>query len=236
MADPEAALTREVHDALAAEFGADYAGADPVIRPSQFADFQANVALSLAKRLGQPPRDIAARLAGHLAASEVCEQAEVSGPGFINLTLRDGWIASQASGQLRDPRLGVATADPPQQMVVDYSGPNVAKELHVGHLRATVVGDAIVRGLGYLGPAGTQFGMLIEPAVDIGEQATYEELAAGEFTAFYQAAHAKFEAGRAFADRSRRRVVKLQAGDERTMRLWQLLGRDSMEVLRKNYP
>src|ERR1017187_1663349 len=245
MADPEAALTREVHDALAAEFGADYAGADPVIRPSQFADFQANVALSLAKRLGQPPRDIAARLAGLLAASEVCEQAEVSGPGFINLTLRDGWIASQASGQLRDPRLGVAIADPPQQMVVDYSGPNVAKELHVGHLRATVVGDAIVRVLehlghdvtraAHLGDWGTQFGMLIEHALDIGQEATYSELADGEFTAFYQSARAKFDSDPAFADRSRHRVVQLQAGDERTLQLWQLLVGDSMEYLRKIY-
>jgi arginyl-tRNA synthetase len=245
MADPEAALGRLMRAALAAEFGAGYAEADPLIRPSQFADFQANVALPLAKRLGQPPREIASRLAGHLAGSEVCASAEVSGPGFINLTLRDDWIAAQASSQLGDARLGVTPAEPRQRVVVDYSGPNVAKELHVGHLRATVVGDAIVRVLEYLGHDvtraahlgdwGTQFGMLIEHALDIGEQATYAQLADGEFTAFYQAARASFASNPEFAERSRRRVVLLQAGEEQTTRLWQLLVGDSMEYLRLIY-
>ena len=245
MTDPEVALARLVRAALAAEFGAGYADADPIIRPSQFADFQANVALPLAKRLGLAPRDVAARLAGHLQDSEVAQQAEVSGPGFINLTLRDDWIAAQATGQLADPRLGVAIADPQRKIVVDYSGPNVAKELHVGHLRATVVGDAIVRVLehlghdviraAHLGDWGTQFGMLIEHALDIGEDETYAQLADGEFTAFYQAARTKFDSDPAFADRSRRRVVQLQAGDERTLQLWQLLVGDSMEYLRKIY-
>jgi arginyl-tRNA synthetase len=245
MADPEAALAGLVRAALAAEFGADYADADPLIRPSQFADFQANVALSLAKRLGRPPRDIAAQLAGHLAGSEICASAEVSGPGFINLTLRDDWIAAEASGQLGDARLGVATAQPPRHIVVDYSGPNVAKELHVGHLRATVVGDAIVRVLehqgnnvtraAHLGDWGTQFGMLIEHALDIGEQATYAQLAEGEFTAFYQAARASFDSDPEFVERSRRRVVQLQAGEAQTLRLWQLLVGDSMAYLHKIY-
>jgi arginyl-tRNA synthetase len=245
MADPEEVLARLVGDALGAAFGPDYARADPLIRPSQFADFQANVALSLAKRLHRAPRDVAAELAGHLAATDVLGNVEVSGPGFINLTLRDDWIAAQATDLLHDPRLGVPLAEPAQKVVVDYSGPNVAKELHVGHLRPTVVGDAIVRVLeflGYeviraahLGDWGTQFGMLIEHAQDIGEQATYDQLAGGEFTAFYQAARAKFTADHAFADRARRRVVELQAGDARALRLWQLLVGDSMEYLRKLY-
>jgi arginyl-tRNA synthetase len=245
MTDPEVALAGLLSAALAAEFGADYAGADPLIRPSQFADFQANVALPLAKRLGRPPREVAAALARHLDGNDVCERAEVSGPGFINLTLRDDWVVAQASGQLADARLGVATAEPAQKIVVDYSGPNVAKELHVGHLRATVVGDAIVRVLehlghevtraAHLGDWGTQFGMLIEHTLDIGEQATFAQLANGEFTAFYQAARAKFDADPAFAERARRRVVQLQAGDERTLQLWQLLIGDAMEYLRKIY-
>jgi arginyl-tRNA synthetase len=245
MADPEEVLARLVGDALGAAFGPDYARADPLIRPSQFADFQANVALSLGKRLHRAPRDVAAELAGHLAATEVLGNVEVSGPGFVNLTLRDDWIAAQATDLLHDPRLGVPLAEPAQKVVVDYSGPNVAKELHVGHLRPTVVGDAIVRVLeflGYeviraahLGDWGTQFGMLIEHAQDIGEQATYDQLAGGEFTAFYQAARAKFTADHAFADRARRRVVELQAGDARALRLWQLLVGDSMEYLRKIY-
>src|SRR6266496_327142 len=172
MADPEEVLARLVSDALAAVLGAEYAAADPLIRPSQFADFQANVALSLGKRVGRPPREVAAELAAQLAAADALGNVEVSGPGFLNLTLRDDWIAAQASGLLADPRLGVARAEPAQRVVVDYSGPNVAKELHVGHLRATVVGDAVVRVLEHLGHAvvraahlgdwGTQFGMMIE--------------------------------------------------------------------------
>jgi arginyl-tRNA synthetase len=245
MSDPEATLARLVADALTAQFGVEYAGTDPVIRPSQFADYQSNVALPLAKRLGRPPREIAAELAERLDGSAEVASAEVSGPGFINLTLRDDWIASQAQGQLADPPLGVPTADPAQKVVVDYSGPNVAKELHAGHLRPTVVGDAVVRILEYLGHTvvraahlgdwGTQFGMLIEHALDAGEQATYKQLVAGEFTAFYQAAREKFDSDPGFADRSRQRVVELQAGDEQALRLWRLLVDDSMEYLRRIY-
>src|SRR5260370_6325827 len=245
MTDPEQALTRLVSDALAAAFGPGYADADPVIRPSQFADYQANVARPRAKGLSRAPRDVAAELAGHIGGSEVIEQLEVSGPGFINLTLRDDWIAAQATAQLGDPRLGIPVADPAQRVVVDYSGPNVAKELHVGHLRATVVGDAVVRVLeflghnvvraAHLGDWGTQFGMLIEHALDIGEQTTHDLLADGEFTAFYQAAREKFDADLAFAERSRRRVVTLQAGDEKSLEVWRLLVNESMVYLRSIY-
>ena len=133
MTDPQQALARLMTTALAAAFGPEYADADPLIRPSQFADYQSNVALSLAKRLNRPPREIATELAGHLGGSEVFETAEVSGPGFINLTLREDWIAGEATAQLADPRLGVALAHPAQKVVVDYSAPNVAKEMHVGH-------------------------------------------------------------------------------------------------------
>ncbi len=245
MADPEEVLARLVGDALGAVLGAEHAGDDPLIRPSQFADFQANVALPSAKRLGRAPREVAAGLAEHLDGTDAVAHAEVSGPGFINLTLRDEWIAAQVTSQLADPRLGVPLAQPAQTVVVDYSGPNVAKELHVGHLRATVVGDAVVRVLEHLGHAvvraahlgdwGTQFGMMIEHALDIGEQATHDQLGAAEFTAFYQAARAKFDASPDFADRSRRRVVQLQAGDEQTLRLWRLLVGDSLEYLREIY-
>jgi arginyl-tRNA synthetase len=237
-----------VRAALVAELGAQHADADPLIRPSQFADYQSNVALPLAKAIGRPPREIAAAVAARLAGEPgdgPVADAQMSGPGFINITLRDSWVARQAAGQLADLRLGVALAEPAQRVVVDYSGPNVAKELHAGHLRATVVGDSIARVLEHLGHTviraahlgdwGTQFGMLIEHALDIGEQATAEELAAGEFTAFYQAARAKFDSGPAFADRSRSRVVQLQAGDEQTLRLWQTLVTDSMAYLHEIY-
>ncbi|HEY2287469.1 MAG TPA: arginine--tRNA ligase [Streptosporangiaceae bacterium] len=248
MTDPENVLAGLVRAALAAELGDQYADADPLIRPSQFADFQSNVALPLAKVLGRPPREIAAAVAARLADGSgggPVAAAEMSGPGFVNITLSDAWVAAAAASQLADLRLGVAPAEPAQRVVVDYSGPNVAKELHAGHLRATVVGDSIVRVLEHLGHTvtraahlgdwGTQFGMLIEHALDIGEQATAAQLAAGEFTAFYQAARSKFDAGTAFADRSRRRVVQLQAGDEQTLRLWQTLVSDSLEYLHDVY-
>jgi arginyl-tRNA synthetase len=230
MTDPQQALAQLVSGALAAAFGPDYADADPVIRPSQFADYQSNVALSLAKRLSRPPRDIATELASHLGDSDVVASAEVSGPGFINLTLSDDWIAASATGQLADPRLDVPPADPVQRVVVDYSAPNVAREMHVGHLRTTVVGDSVVRVFEYLGDPviranhigdwGTQFGILLEHLLDVGEESADEQLAAGEINAFYQAANAKFKADSSFAERSRLRVVALQAGDAETLRLW----------------
>jgi arginyl-tRNA synthetase len=245
MADPEAALGEQVRTALAAELGPGYAHADPVIRPSQFADFQSNAAMALSRKAGMAPRELAARLARRLAGSDVCQPPEVSGPGFLNLMLRDDWISAQASGQLADPRLGVAAADPAQRIVVDYSGPNVAKELHVGHLRPTVVGDAVVRVLEYqghdviraahLGDWGTQFGMLLEHLLDVGEEEADKQIAAGEINAFYQAAKVKFDGDPAFAGRSRRRVVALQSGDPETQRLWRRLVDDSMAYLRSIY-
>src|ERR1039457_3743280 len=123
------------------------------------------------------------RRAGHLDLTSVAGPPEVSGPGFINITLHSDWIAAQASEQLAAPRLGLSAAEPAEKVVVDYSGPNVAKELHVGHLRATIVGDAIVRILEYLGHTviraahlgdwGTPFGMLIEHVLDVGEEVTH---------------------------------------------------------------
>jgi arginyl-tRNA synthetase len=188
---------------------------------------------------------VAAELARHLDVAGMCLPPEVSGPGFINFALREEWIAEQATALAGDQRLGVADAAPAQKIVVDYSGPNVAKELHVGHLRATVVGDAIVRVLehlghqviraAHLGDWGTQFGMLIEHALDLGEQATREQLRAGDFSQFYQAARAKFDTDPAFAARSRRRVVSLQGGDEQSLRLWQMLVSESMVHLRRLY-
>ena len=147
MADPQQVLAQRVHAAIVASFGPGFDDADPLIRPSSFADFQANVALPLGKRLGRPPREVAAELAGRLDVSDVCEPPEVSGPGFINFRLREDWIAGQASRMLDDPRLGLAPVARPQTVVVEYSSPNIAKEMHVGHLRTTIVGDAIARVL-----------------------------------------------------------------------------------------
>src|SRR6266568_2250772 len=186
MADLQAELAAHVRNALTAEFGAAYAQTDPLIRPSTFADYQSNVAMALARRLGRPPREVAERIAGHLAGAPMAEHAEVSGPGFINITLRDAWIGEAATAQLGDARLGVALSEHPQRVVVDYSAPNVAKEMHVGHLRTTIVGDAFVRVLerlghdviraNHIGDWGTNFGMLLEHLIDIGEEAAYAQL------------------------------------------------------------
>jgi arginyl-tRNA synthetase len=233
MADPQEVLAERVKDALSAAFGAEYADADPLIRPSQFADFQANVALPLAKRLGRPPRDVAAELARHLDLAGVAGPPEVSGPGFINITLSSDWIAAQASGLLNDPRLGTASPAAPQTIVVEYSSPNVAKEMHVGHLRTTIVGDALARILDFaghrvirdnhLGDWGTPFGMLIEHMLDVGEDSAEAGLLITDPNSFYQAARRKFDSDQVFAERARSRVVKLQAGDPDTLRLWQHL-------------
>jgi arginyl-tRNA synthetase len=245
MTDPQQALEELVRAALAATFGPDYAGADPAIRPSQFADYQSNAALPLAKRLSRPPREIASELASHLDDSDLVARAEVSGPGFINLTLRDDWIARQAGGQLASPRLDVPAAIPARRVVVDYSAPNVAREMHVGHLRTTIVGDSIARVLEHLGHTviranhlgdwGTQFGILLEHLLDVGEEAANEQLAAGEINAFYQAANAKFKADPTFADRARRRVVALQAGEPETLRLWATLINDTKKYYNTVY-
>jgi len=245
MADPRDVLAQRVSAALGAAFGPEYEAADPVIRPSSFADYQSNAALPLAKKLGRAPRDIAAEIIRHLDLDGVAEPPEVSGPGFINLRLLPGWIAAEATSELLHPRLGVEPADQAKLVVVDYSGPNVAKELHVGHLRATVVGDAVVRILEHLGHTvvraahlgdwGTPFGMLIEHALDIGEDATRKQLASGEFTAFYQSARAEFDREPGFADRARRRVALLQGGEPESRRLWQVLVSASMEYLMAIY-
>ncbi|HET8971114.1 MAG TPA: arginine--tRNA ligase, partial [Candidatus Nanopelagicales bacterium] len=233
MSDPQTVLAERLEHALMAAFGPELAGTDPVIRPSQFADFQANVALALAKQLGRPPREVATAIVAVLEVDDVCAGVDISGPGFINLTLRDDWLAAQAVGLLGDPRHGAPVADVPQVVPVDYSAPNVAKEMHVGHLRTTVVGDALARTLefrghtvirqNHLGDWGTPFGMLIEHLLDVGEESAEADLLETEPNAFYQGARAKFDSDAAFADRARRRVVLLQAGDGETLRLWQEL-------------
>jgi len=245
MADPRDVLAQRVSAALGAAFGPGYEDADAVIRPSSFADYQSNAALPLAKKLGRPPRDIAADIVRHLDVAGVAEPPEVSGPGFINFRLLPGWIAGQASGQLADPRLGVAQADPAPRVVVEYSSPNVAKEMHVGHLRTTIVGDALARILefsgqdvirdNHVGDWGTPFGMLIEHLLDVGENSADAGQLRSNPNAFYQAARRKFDSDPEFAERARQRVVLLQGGDEGTLQLWQRLVDMSLDYLHRIY-
>ncbi|GAA4156942.1 arginine--tRNA ligase [Phytohabitans flavus] len=206
---------------------------DPSLRRSQHADFQADAALALAKRLGRPPREIAADVLGSARLDGLVATAEVSGPGFINLTLADDALGPLLGAMSRDERLGVPRVEAPETVLVDYSAPNVAKEMHVGHLRSTVIGDAAVRVLDWLGHRvlranhlgdwGTPFGMLIEHLADEGESGAAGELSLGDLNAFYQAARAKFDTDETFRERSRSRVVALQSGDPGTRHMWRLL-------------
>ena len=218
---------------LAAAF-AEIAGqpVEPAVRRSDHADYQADGALPLAKTLRRPPREIAAAVLGVAQIDDLVAKAEIAGPGFLNLTLADAALASLVEEMAADERLGVATVPTPAKVVLDYSGPNVGKELHVGHLRSTIIGDALARLLEFLGHElvrqnhlgdwGTTFGMLIEHFVDSGADPTAPGFALGDLTEFYQAARRKFDGDVGFADRARRRVVLLQTGDAETRVLWQL--------------
>ena len=235
-------LTDRFPAALTQAFGEDFARRDPVIRSSQFADFQANVALPMAKELKSKPRNIAAQIVENLDLEGVCETPEISGPGFINLTFTPEFLASTLTAG------GVAAAPEktyPQTIAIDYSAPNVAKEMHVGHLRTTVVGDALARTHEFLGNTvirqnhigdwGTPFGMLIEHLLDVGVDSDEASEVSENPNAFYQAARAKFDSDEAFATRSRARVVKLQGGDEETLDLWTTLVGYSREYFNRIY-
>ncbi|MDT0187489.1 arginine--tRNA ligase [Microbacterium sp. ARD31] len=229
MPSAHAALAPLVSAAIERAFGEERRGADPVLRPSQFADLQSNAALPLAKVLGIPPREVAQRIVEALEVDGVCERVEVSGPGFVNLTLAGAWLGTALDELAADPRRGAPRAEP-QRVVIDYSAPNVAKEMHVGHLRTTVVGDALARVLEHLGHTvvrqnhigdwGTPFGMLIERLLEVGEGSEEALLLETDPNTFYQSARTRFEGDAAFATRSRERVVALQAGDAETLRLW----------------
>src|SRR3954452_6010291 len=232
MAAPQAVLAEHVQAAMGAAFGAEHARRDPTIRRSQYADFQANAALALAREVGLPPREVAARIVEHLDTSGVCRDVGISGPGFVNLTLDEDWLAARVSELGADPRQG-APVQPRQVIPIDYSAPNVAKEMHVGHLRTTIVGDSLARVLellghcvvrqNHIGDWGTPFGMLIEHLLDVGEDSAEAALLGSDPNAFYQAARARFDASPEVAARARRRVVLLQGGDPDTLRLWEEL-------------
>lgn len=232
MTDPAERLAPLVSAAIERALGPDHAGADPVLRPSRFADVQVNAPLALAKAVGTNPREVAARLVEALELDGICSAVEVSGPGFVNLTYDDRWLESLLAEQAADDRLGVP-AQQQQVVPIDYSAPNVAKEMHVGHLRTTVVGDALARTLEHLGHRvvrqnhigdwGTPFGMLIEHLVDVGEDSETARLLESDPNAFYQAARTRFDGDEEFAARARARVVSLQALDEETLRLWRQL-------------
>ena len=243
--DPIAAFAQLVRRAVTAALGPDHADVDPQVRRSDRADVQADLAMRLARRARQPPRAIAEAIVAALPANDVIATVDIASPGFINATLRNDWLASAIASVAADERLGVPLATSPERVVVDYSHPNVAKEMHVGHLRSTVIGDALVRVLtfrghtvirqNHIGDWGTPFGMLIEHLDDLGDSRAEAELAIGELASFYKAARAKFDADPGFAERSRRRVVALQGGDERTLARWRTLVELSMRYFEAVY-
>lgn len=224
--------------ALVAAFGTDYAEVDPMLVPAsnpKFGDYQSNLALSLAKRLGKPPRAIAVAIIQHLDVSDICQPPVVAGAGFINLTLQPAYLEAQLNAMQADSRLGVAPAKHPQRVVVDFSSPNIAKEMHVGHLRSTIIGDCIARilefqgedvlRLNHVGDWGTQFGMLIAYLREAYPDAltTQNALDLGDLVALYRKAKHRFDEDEAFQETARQEVVNLQAGAEDSRRAWQLL-------------
>ena len=240
MNNPAELVVPRVQAAIATAFGEEFRQADPVVRPSQFADIQVNAAMALAKQAGLPPREAAAKIVDALDLDGICTGVEISGPGFINLSYDGTWIEellNSESVQAAAPATAVTPAATPQRVVVDYSSPNVAKEMHVGHLRTTVVGDSLVKVLealgdtvirqNHIGDWGTPFGMLIEHWLEIGEDSPEAALLVEDPSAFYQAARAKFDASatdaEGFATRARLRVVALQGGDQETFAVWQRL-------------
>jgi arginyl-tRNA synthetase len=229
--DPMIPLRLRIEAATRAALGDDAATADAALHRSQHADYQADLAMALGRKLGRKPRDLAAEIAAKLPADNVIASVEVSGPGFLNIVLRNDYLAGEVETMRKDARLGVPRVTAPETVVVDYSAPNVAKEMHVGHLRSTIIGDAIARLLewqghrvlrrNHVGDWGTPFGMLIEHLLD--ESAAGAEAGVRELGAFYRAARAKFDGDPAFADRARQRVVLLQSGDADTLAHWRRL-------------
>jgi len=216
---------------------------DPLIRPAgdpKFGDYQSNVAMSLAKQLEQKPRDVASQLVEAItpAASELCEPFEIAGPGFINIRLKNDWLNQQLNaipepGQ--EDRLGIESATEPQTVVVDYSGPNIAKQMHVGHLRSTIIGDTFARVLefeghqvvrqNHLGDWGKQFGMLIAHLKEKMPTALNgsSEVHLADLEDFYRQANARAEADATFQERARAEVVALHKHEPATLRAWQYI-------------
>jgi arginyl-tRNA synthetase len=264
-----ASLARQVEQAVGTAIGAvlpERRDADPLIRRSDRpgVDVQSNAALSLAGAAGRPPAQLAGLLADQLAAASTGQPTagtgaatalpaavSVAGPGFLNVTFTDAALWGQVAARLADDRLGVGTPQAGVRTVVDYSSVNVAKQLHVGHLRSTVIGDALVRVLGFLGAEvirenhlgdwGTQFGMLIQYLVEHPEARWQRDRLAAGTTAvaaldeLYRAARAAFDADPAFAGRARRRVVALQSGDPDTLATWRQIVAESQHAFQLVY-
>lgn len=231
-------LKAKFQQALIAAFGSDYAEVDPMLVSAsnpKFGDYQSNAALGLSKQLKQSPRAIAETIIQHLEIGEICLNPEIAGPGFINLTVKPEYLEKQINSIQRDTRLGILTTKNSQRVIVDFSSPNIAKEMHVGHLRSTIIGDCIARilefqgedvlRLNHVGDWGTQFGMLIAYLREVHPEAltTANALDLGDLVTFYKQAKKRFDEDETFQEIARNEVVELQSGAEDSRRAWQLL-------------
>ncbi|MGY4675934.1 arginine--tRNA ligase [Ursidibacter arcticus] len=209
----------------------------------QFGDYQANGIMGAAKKLGCNPREFAQKVLDNLNLDGIVEKLEIAGPGFINIFLSSEWLANNAEQALNSEKLGIQLSQT-QTVVVDYSSPNVAKEMHVGHLRSTIIGDGVVRALEFLGNKviranhvgdwGTQFGMLIAYLEKM-ENEHASEMELSDLEAFYRAAKEHYDSDAEFAEKARNYVVKLQSGDEYCRTMWQKLVKITMVQNQQNY-
>ncbi len=248
------ALDTQLREAMQRAFPEVDALLDPQLAPAsktEFGDFQANGALPLAKPLKQAPRQIAGAIVEALQADPVftalCLEPQIAGPGFINLTIRPECLAAEVSARLGDPRLGVPAVQNDSAVVVDFSSPNIAKEMHVGHLRSTIIGDSLARvlefrghrvlRLNHVGDWGTQFGMLITHLKQVAPETlnTADAVDLGDLVAFYREAKKRFDDDDAFQATSRDEVVKLQGGDPVSLKAWGLLCDQSRREFQKIY-
>ena len=237
-------LSDKIKQAMIAS-GAD-SNVEPLVRQSgkpEFGDYQANGAMGAAKKLGMNPREFAQKILENADLNGIADKLEIAGPGFINIFLNPEWLAENTNSTLQAVNFGIKTANP-QTIVIDYSSPNVAKEMHVGHLRSTIIGDAVVRTLAFLGNNviranhvgdwGTQFGMLIAYLEKM-ENEHASEMELRDLETFYRAAKEHYDSDEAFAEKARNYVVKLQSGDEYCLTMWKKLVDITMHHNQENY-
>ena len=235
-------IRSRLRDAAIKAFGDELNNVEPAVDNASnpaFGDFQSNMALTLSKQLRQKPRDIAEKIVSHIVIDGVCEAPTIAGPGFINIRLKREFLESQLNAIKDDPRLGVTSPATPRNVVVDMSSPNIAKEMHVGHLRSTIIGESIARTFSFLGHNvlklnhvgdwGTQFGMLIAELKEKHPAALTESeaLDLGDLVGFYKQAKKHFDDDAEFQIRARQEVVRLQSGDSESLHAWQLLCQQS---------
>ncbi|GAL05419.1 arginyl-tRNA synthetase [Photobacterium aphoticum] len=223
------------------------AGSPAAVRQSakaQFGDYQANGVMGVAKQLGTNPREFAQKVIDQLDLDGIAEKVEIAGPGFINIFLNKAWLAEQGEAALTDSRLGV-NKEAEQTIIVDYSAPNVAKEMHVGHLRSTIIGDAVVRTLeflghnviraNHLGDWGTQFGMLIANMERKEKEGGDVSMNISDLEGFYRESKVLYDEDAEFAETARNYVVRLQSGDEYCLEKWKQLVAITLKQNQRNY-